>query len=149
MQTDGDERHLDLGLLIVHPTMDPAEISRLLGMEAQTHQLAGGRRRTSEGRQLAGTYTESRWRWHERITARSQWFEKDLAEFVKKLAAHRSFFHELRLNGGKATIVIEFLGDGYFGDSISLPVLQQLVELEVDLGLECFTVPQSNRGLQQ
>jgi hypothetical protein len=145
MQTDGDERHFDLGLLIVHPAIDPAEISRLLGMEAQTCQMAGSRRSTPEGRQLAGTYTETRWRWHEHMTTRSQWFEKELVKFVNKIAKQRSFLRELRSSGGSATIVIEFLGDGYFGDCISLSVLRQLVELEVDLGIECFTAPQAKR----
>jgi hypothetical protein len=38
--------------------------------------------------------------------------------------------------------MVQFLGDGYFGDEIPRDLLARLLDLELDLGIECFTEPQ-------
>jgi len=40
-------------------------------------------------------------------------------------------------------MIVEFLGDGYFGDNVPLEALSTMVELQLDFGIECFSVPQS------
>ena len=40
-------------------------------------------------------------------------------------------------------LIVQLLGDGYFGDVLPLSLLSRLVELQLDLGLEVYTVPQS------
>jgi len=39
--------------------------------------------------------------------------------------------------------VIQLLGDGYFGEVIDRSVLAKLVDLELEIGVESFVVPQS------
>ena len=40
-------------------------------------------------------------------------------------------------------VIVQFLGDGYFGDKVGRDTLAKLVELELDFGIECFSTPQS------
>jgi hypothetical protein len=41
-----------------------------------------------------------------------------------------------------AELHIQFLGDGYFGDSIPPSTLAKIVDLGLSLGIECFIEPQ-------
>jgi hypothetical protein len=61
---------------------------------------------------------------------------------IDRLAPQKTFFGNLKSTGGTASIVIQFLGDGYFGDEIPTATLAKLVDLELALAIECFTVPQ-------
>ncbi|MBP0581098.1 hypothetical protein J8I29_17360, partial [Labrys sp. LIt4] len=56
---------------------------------------------------------------------------------------HKAFLLSLRESGGRTWIIVEFLGDGYFGDEIPLRTLAKLVELGLDFGIEVFAVPQN------
>ncbi len=60
------------------------------------------------------------------------------------LVPYGAFLNELRATGGTAAILIQFLGDGYFGDQVPQETLAKLVRLDLDLGIECFAVPQSD-----
>jgi len=50
-----------MSLRIRHPRIDPAQITRVLGMEAQHTWRAGDLRRDSDGGELGGTHRESYW----------------------------------------------------------------------------------------
>lgn len=56
---------------------------------------------------------------------------------------HKEFLHHVRSTGGSATVIVQFLGDGYFGDNVPLDTLSKMAELQLDFGIECFSVPQS------
>jgi len=62
---------------------------------------------------------------------------------VNSLTPHKAFLHHLRTTGGSAEIIVQFLGDGYFGDSVPSRTLEMMTDLQLDFGIECFTVPQS------
>jgi len=49
---------------------------------------------------------------------------------------HRAFLKSLRETGGRAQVIITFL-DGYFGDELRGPTLATMVDLCLDLGIEC------------
>jgi hypothetical protein len=57
---------------------------------------------------------------------------------IDRLEPHKAFFADLKSTGGTASIVIQFLGDGYFGDEIPSATLAKLVDLELALQIECF-----------
>ncbi len=40
-------------------------------------------------------------------------------------------------------VIVQFLGDGYFSDNVLLGRLSKMAELQLDFGIECFSVPQS------
>jgi hypothetical protein len=133
-------RRFDLELFIVHPTMVPMEVTSALGIEPQIVHGVGEPRRTPTGRSLAGSYPDTRWRFSVRYETRDQWFAMRIAELADRLMPHKEFFRNLRSSGGTARIIVQFLGDGYFGDDVSRDTLAKLLELELDLGIESFQV---------
>lgn len=140
---EGSSRHVDVELFIVHPTMTPAEITEALGIEAHFAHRVGDLRKTPKGTPLEGQYRDSRWRHSIRHELTYQWFADKITALVNSLAPHKAFLHHLRATGGSAEIVIQFLGDGYLGDRVPLQTLAKMTELQLDFGIECFTVPQS------
>jgi hypothetical protein len=140
---DGASRRFKVELLIVHPTMDPAEIAAALGLEGHFTQRVGDQRKTPKGTLLPGKYRDTRWRHCVRHAIKDQWFAEAVTQFVDRLAPHRAFLRDLRSTGGKAHVNLEFLGDGYFSDAIPRDVLSKLVDLELDLGLASYEVPQT------
>ncbi|WP_448149006.1 DUF4279 domain-containing protein [Labrys miyagiensis] len=140
---DGAQRRFDVELFIVHPTLDPAEITAALGLQARIAHRVGEPRKTPKGTPLPGNYQDTRWRHSVRYDVRHQWFADRLTNLVDRLIAHKIFLANLRSTGGRASVIIQFLGDGYFGDQVPHETLGKLVELGLDLGIECFSVPQA------
>jgi len=141
--TEGISRRFDVELFVVHPTIDPAEITATLGLEGHLVHPVGEQRKTPSGALLPGKYQDTRWRHSVRYEVKDQWFAAAVVKFVDRLALHKAFLHNLRSTGGRAMIIVQFLGDGYFGDELSHDTLAKLVELQLDFGFECFSTPQS------
>ena len=139
----GATRRVDTVLLIVHPTMTPEDISGVLGLEAHFARRVGDPRKTPKGTSLGGTYPDTRWRHCVRHELTQQWFADKIAAMIDTLKPHRAFLHHVRATGGTAEIVVQFLGDGYAGDSLSADVLAAMSDLRLDLGIECFIEPQA------
>jgi hypothetical protein len=57
---------------------------------------------------------------------------------LERLESHKAFFANLKSTGGNACIIIQFFGDAYFSDEIPHASLAKLVELGLDLGIECY-----------
>ncbi len=136
-------RRFDVELLIVHPSLNPAEISTALGLEAHHTHHVGDRRKTPKGTLLPGKYPDTRWRHCVRRTVTDQWYAAEVMRLVDSLEPHKAFFTNLKSTGGRASIIIQFLGDGYFGDEIPDATLAKLVDLELALAIECFVDLQS------
>jgi hypothetical protein len=66
-----------------------------------------------------------------------------VTRLVDSLERHKAFFANLKSTGGRASVIIQFLGDGYLADEIPLATLVKLVELELALAIECYVDPQS------
>ena len=140
--TGDAQRRFEVQLFIVHPTLDPGEISRILGLKGHFSHRVGDRRRTPK-RLLSGTYPDSRWRHCIPCTVTGQHFASEVIGFVERLEAHKEFLANVTSTGGKASLIICFLGDGYFGDELPPATLAKLADLGLALAVECFTVPQS------
>jgi hypothetical protein len=128
-------RRFALALFIVHPTIDPAEISNAFNLVG--HFVHGARepRRTPTGRQLEGHYRDTRWRHSVSYEVRNQHFSTEITSFVDSLVPHRAFLNNLREGGGRTEVIITFL-DGYFSDAIPRATLAKMTELGLDLGIE-------------
>jgi hypothetical protein len=141
---EGPSQRIAVQLFIVHPTMSPAEITAALGIEAHIAHPVGEPRKTPRGTPLEGHYRDTRWRYSIRHELRTQWFADKIDALVNSLTPHKAFLNRVRATGGRAQIIVQFLGDdGYFGDTLPLQTLATMAELQLDLGIECFTVPQS------
>jgi Domain of unknown function (DUF4279) len=128
----------------VHPTLLPDEISAALGLAARHTQCVGQQRVTPKGTLLIGNYPDTRWRYSEQFETDDQWFAAKVTDLVDRLVLHRNFLRRLVATGGRSDIIVQFLGDGYFGDSIPRSTLAKLIDLELDLSIECFVVPKSD-----
>jgi hypothetical protein len=140
---EGTPRRFDVARFIVHPTLDPADIGTALGLEAHFAHRVGDRRKTPKGDLLSGNYPDTRWRHCVRHSVTDQWYAAEVTRLVDSLELHKAFFANLKSTGGRASVVVQFLGDGYFGDEIPSATLAKLAELELALAIECFVVPQS------
>ena len=136
-------RRFDVELFIVHPSLDPADISRALGMKGHSSRRAGDQRKTPKGTLLSGVYPDTRWRHSIRHTVTEQWFASEVEGFVGRLEPHKEFLASVSETGGSATLIIQFLGDGYLADNVPPTTLAKLGELGLSLGIECFIDPQS------
>jgi hypothetical protein len=145
-EDEGEPKRFDLDLLIVHPTLTPEEITAGLGLLPKSVQAVGQPRRTPKGTPLQGVYRDTRWRHCRLHETANQWFVQALVDFVEELRPCKTFLRTLRSTGGEAQVIIQFLGDGYFGDTIPLSTLSLLTELGLDLGLEVFMIPQNARA---
>jgi hypothetical protein len=140
---DGTLRRFDVELLIVHPAIDPADITVALGLEPVNARRAGDRRETPTGAPLPGNYPDTRWRHCVRYGVRNQLFADEFDTLVRRLEPHKAFLGHLRATGGRTCLIIQFLGDGCHGDTISADTLTTLVDMGLSLGIECFVDPQS------
>jgi hypothetical protein len=132
-----------LDLFIVHPSIDPCEITLALGLEPSNAHRFGDRRATPKGRPLEGTYPDSRWRHSVRHEIKGRFFAGKIDELLDQLLPHRDFLHQLRATGGQATLIVYFI-DGYFADSIANETLSKAVDLQLDWGIECLMTPQES-----
>lgn len=137
-----DRRRVDVELLIVHPSIEPNAVSNALQLVAHYSHRVGDPRVTPDGRALTGQTSDSRWRHNTRHVFRDQWFSDAVTAFVDQLMPYKAFLEQLRGTGGRASLIIQFLGDGYHGDALSTDILSKIVHLGLDLEIEVFNVQQ-------
>ncbi len=135
-------KRFDVELFIVHPTIDPAEISTTLGLDAKFAHRVGDQRKTPAGTLLPGVHRDTRWRHSRRYKTGDQWFADKVVGLIDRIEPHKEFLKSLTSSGGQICVIVQFLGDGYFGDEVPKVILSRLADLDLDLGIECFTVPQ-------
>jgi hypothetical protein len=140
---EGAPRRFDVDLLIAHPTMTPADITAAMGLDAHFSHRGGEQVRTPTGVLLEGRYFDTRWRHRIRYEVLDQWFSERITMLVNRLAPQKEFLALLRATGGHASIIVQFLGDGYFGDTVPSATLAKMADLQLDFGIEVFNVPQS------
>ena len=137
-ESDEGLRRFDVELFIVHPTLDPADITAELGLEPAGSHRVGDPRQTPRKALLPGKYRDTHWRHCVELELRNQWFAEEVTKLVDRLLPHKAFLRNIRATGGKAQIIVQFF-DAYYGDEISRETLAKLVDLELDLGIECFS----------
>jgi hypothetical protein len=131
-------RRFHVELFIKHPALDPADISTTLSLEAHNAHRVGDPRETPKGTPLSGSYWDTRWRHCVECAVTDQWYAAEVTRLLNHLEPHKAFFANLKSTGGNACIIIQFFGDGYLSDEIPHASLAKLVELGLDLGIECF-----------
>jgi hypothetical protein len=135
----------DVELFIIHPTIDPLKVTRMLGLPGHFVHRAGDQRKTPRGTLLPGLYPDTRWRHCRQYETHGQWFADQVEELIDDLEPHQAFLRDLRATGGSACVTIQLLGDGYFGEVINQSILARLVNLQVDLGIESYADTQRER----
>jgi hypothetical protein len=142
-----------MSLRIRHPRIDPAEITRALGIEPLHSWRAGDLRRDSAGGELGGIYRESYWTGRlMRMPALAQDHvnvENEIAHTLGTLRRCFDFLEALKVEGGSAELNVslyareefrlEFLPDslallGRLGLAVALEVKPNPNALSADTG---------------
>ena len=95
-------------LAIWHPSIDPEEITRVLGVKARACGQAGQPRKTPRGTPLAGVWRES-W-WKADLFDRGECVSTDdlvvdiVTEYLEVLEPQADFLRRLWVEGGRGTV---------------------------------------------
>jgi hypothetical protein len=129
-----------LSLRIRHPNIDPAEITRTLGLEPRHCWKAGEARRTAQGAPLEGAYRESFWTGGvgEPDTELRGIVSTEAAvlQAVVQLRRSQRFLTRLHAEGGTTELRVEAFSDSEFSFSLSPQLLAMLARVGLSLVLD-------------
>jgi hypothetical protein len=124
-----------MSLRIRHPRIDPAEITRALGIEAQHTWRAGEQRRDSAGQELGGAHHETYWMG--RVMAKPELardhvsVESEILHTLGRLRRCFDFLATLKTEGGSAELHVSL----YAREEFRLEFLPEALSLLGRLGL--------------
>jgi hypothetical protein len=97
-----------MSLRIRHPSVDPAQITRTLGIDPQHTWRAGDVRRDSEGGALGGEYRETFWMGRlmtqPKLASERIGVESELTQTLAQLRKSQDFLGSLKEQGGVAEL---------------------------------------------
>jgi Domain of unknown function (DUF4279) len=129
-----------------HPSMDPAEISRELGIEPRRMWKAGEQRATPAGRPLAGVYPHSYWctKLCSLVDADDELLPEALVRLLDEFRVRKPFLLRMRREGGSAEFYVGVHGPASFGFEFAPELLADLAGLGITLSLEIYPLPQNS-----
>ena len=139
------EYEFTISLRIRHPSIDPARITRTLGMEPQHTWQAGGQRRGPADEALEGVHRESYWMG--RLMAEPQLasarvsVESVLLETLANLRRSQSFLELLHAEGGAAELHVSLFARADFRLELPAPSLALLGRLGLAVALDVHPQP--------
>lgn len=139
-----------MSLRIRHPDVEPAAISRVLGIEPQHTWRAGERRRDGAGGELGGTYRESYWMGRlmaePMLASDHVGVESELLRTLAKLRKSHGFLETLKEQGGVAELHVSIFAREEFRLEFLPEALQLLGRLGLTVALEVKPHPHSPAG---
>lgn len=130
--------HYRISLGVRHPSIDPAEITAVLGIEPGCSWRAGQPRRTPKGTPLAGVNRDTRWG---REIAAGRWpldIDKAIHEALRGLIRYRSFLHRIRAEGGTVELFIGWFFENQSGEVLTYECLALAGDLQIDLSFDVY-----------
>ena len=129
-----------MSLRIRHPRIEPAEITRRLGMEPQHFWRAGEQRRDAQGAAVGGSYHESLWMCA--LMARPELasdligVESELLHAIGVLRRSLDFLQSLRDTGGVAELHVSLFARQEFRLELPAELLASLGQMGIAMALE-------------
>ncbi len=136
-EPETEERSFVIRLLIKHPSCEPSEITRELGLTPHLARKVGDARPTPKGTPPSETYRETAWSHSFRVTGERRFFTSADA-LVLGLEERASFLQHLSETGGTVCLIFDLFGEHNVGDVLRWRSLARLAALRVDLGVEVF-----------
>lgn len=130
-------RSFKVSLSVIHPEMDPAEISTALDLAPVRTTRAGAPRTTPKGTPLPGTYDFSCWTHQFDVEGASE-LGVVLESLVERLQRHRQFFHRVVQDGGTVELFCGVFAAGNWDEILSRSLMGELAALHVDLRLDVY-----------
>lgn len=107
-----------IALCIRHPTIDPASITKTLGIEPQHTWKAGDARRGAGGEELDGAYHQSYWTGRlmaePQLSSEQTTVESVLLTTLSQLRRSYDFLQQLSTEGGAAELTVSLFARGVF-----------------------------------
>lgn len=127
----------DVSLRVRHPSLEPDEICRQLGMPAEIQWRVGDQRVTPKGRPLSGVYDHSYC-----VFRLKPGKNINLAEFLgaqnKELLSRKSFLNDLIESGGSVEYFIGWYSRANTGEFFGWKLLKELSDLHIDLAFDVY-----------
>lgn len=131
-----------ISLRLQHPTADPAEFTRVLGLVPSHSHKSGEPRLSYKGEPMSGCNKETLW-----VTevAKGRWPDVDLSAAIEaavgRIAGHKALFERIRTEGGHAEFFIGWFVGDQNGDCFDCDLLGRLAELKIDLSFDVYAEP--------
>jgi hypothetical protein len=129
-----------MSLRIRHPHVEPAEVTRRLGMEPQHFWRVGEERRDAKGAALGGSYHESLWMCtlmaHPQLSSDRIGVESELLHAIGLLRRSLDFLQSLRDSGGIAELHISLFARQEFRLELPAELLVSLGQMGIAMALE-------------
>lgn len=125
-----------LKLLIIHPSIEPNQISKNLALEPSLTQKKGDQVITPQGVKMSHQYKVSRWQYTKHLE--KDW-ENELNILVKSLKNSSEFLQQIVSEGGKNIIFFAATNFPHATLEMDLDVMQMMVNMRISFGFEFFT----------
>ena len=126
-----------IAVIIKHPNIDPAEITKALSLTPSVALKAGDTRLTPRGTVLAGVHKGTTWSYVADHETKSG-FSDAISDLASKLVLQLPFFERLSKEGGRSEICLRLPGEGHQGDALNPELLAKIARLGCHLGVEVF-----------
>ncbi len=147
------EYEFTISLRIRHPRVEPAEVTRVLGIEPQHTWCAGDPRRDQDGATLEGAYRESYWMgrlMREPLLASDHvGIESEVVRILGQLRRSFDFLENLKTEGGEAELLVSIFAREDFRMDFLPESLVLLGRLGLTLALEVKPHPHGIERLAQ
>jgi Domain of unknown function (DUF4279) len=140
-----------VSLGVRHPDIDPAQITRALGLQPRHAWRKGETRLDSTGTALAGTHRESYWVCeltpHPELSGERTGVESELFRVLDTLRRTIGFMQDLRHGGGAAELFITIFARGDFRLELLAEEAALLGRLGVAMTIEIKALPVGTSAL--
>ncbi|MDF3832518.1 DUF4279 domain-containing protein [Cupriavidus basilensis] len=131
-----------VSLRLIHPTIDPEEITQALSLTPDRMYKAGTPRQTPKGTPLEGVYRETYWYTQlvpegERSST-VELLEEFLSGLSERFQPYSDFFARVRAEGGRVELFIGTFGDRNYGFEFSPQLLGVLGTLGISLSFDVY-----------
>ena len=133
-----DDRYLfEIRLMIKHPSIDPAVITKELGREPNYTWRVGSPRKFLNGKPRPGVYEDSMWNHNVVVEGRRHFF-KEIEKCIAGLELHADFLRNIVDAGRRISLTAKLPGETNIGDIMQWESLTRLGALKINLGTEVF-----------
>ncbi|NGO51922.1 DUF4279 domain-containing protein [Allomesorhizobium camelthorni] len=128
-----------VSLRLIHPSMDPDEITTALQMEPKRAWKAGEPRTTPKGTPIAGVFRQTYW-YANVCEGRMppQELAEELDQVLDGLIPYQAFLTRLREEGGRSEFFVGFYLGDQAGETYPSTMLAKMAALGLDLSLDNY-----------
>jgi hypothetical protein len=141
-------RSFAVSLSICHPDIDPAEVTKAIGLVPTKVSRCGEPRKTPKGERLEGTYPFSFWS-HSFDVSGAVELGQILEELTVRFRGYEQFFQRMVRENGSVELFCGVFVDGNWDEVLSHRLMRLLADLHIDLRLDVYPKSDGNDAGRQ